>query len=274
MAEQEKWIEEHAGYEHFGLSMEADSEAYAGHANKARELTRKSVDSAIRDDSKENGAIWEENAAVREAAFGNAAEAKKAAADGLKLYPTSQGVEVEAALAYAMAGDAAHAESMAQDLNQRFPLDTQVQALWLPVIRAQEALDRNNTAAAIEDLQPASGPIEFGQTPFVANLSCLYPTYIRGAAYLAAGQGKTAAREFQKILEHSGLVWNCWTGALAKLGVARAHALEAKTEQGADADAARVRALAGYKDFLASWKDADADVPVLKQARSEYAKLQ
>ncbi|HVH50380.1 MAG TPA: tetratricopeptide repeat protein, partial [Candidatus Bathyarchaeia archaeon] len=274
MAEQGKWLEEHAGYENFGLSMEADTEAYAGHVKKARELTRKSVESALRDDSKENGAIWEENEAVWEAAFGNAAEAKKAAADGLKLYPTSQGVEVEAALVYAMAGDAAHAESMAQDLSKRFPLDTQVQALWLPAIRAQEALDRKNPAVAIEDLQPAGGPMELAQIPFVINVSCLYPTYIRGEAYLAAGQGKSAAREFQKIVEHSGLVWNCWTGALARLGVARANALQAKTLQGAEADAARVRALAGYKEFLALWKDGDADVPILKQAKSEYAKLQ
>jgi len=252
--------------------MEADTEAYAGHVRKARELSRKSVESATRADSKENGAIWEENAAVREAAFGNDAESKKAAADGLKLYPTSQGVDVEAALAYAMAGDAAHAESMAQDLNKRFPLDTQVQTLWLPAIRAQEA--RKNAAAAIVDLQPASGPMEFADIPFVANLSCLYPTYIRGEAYLEAGQGKAAAEEFQKILDHGGLVWNCWTGALAKLGVARANALQAKTLQGADADAARVRALAGYKDFLALWKDGDADVPILKQAKNEYLKLQ
>jgi eukaryotic-like serine/threonine-protein kinase len=237
-------------------------------------LWHQSVESAIRTDGKENGAIWEENEALWEVAFGNVAEAKKAAADGLKLYPTSQGVEEEAALVYAMAGDVAHAESMAQDLNKRFPLDTQVQALWLPAIRAQEALDRKSAAVAIEDLQPASGPMELAQIPFVVNLSCLYPTYTRGQAYLAAGQGKSAAREFQKILEQSGLVWNCWTGALAKLGVARANALEAKTEQGADADAARVRALAGYKDFLALWKDADTDTPVLKQAKSEYAKLQ
>jgi tetratricopeptide (TPR) repeat protein len=274
MAEQAKWLAEHAGYENFGFSLDADTEAYAGHSNRARELVRKSVESAIRADSKENGGIWEENAAVWEAAFGNEAEAKKAAADGLKLYPTSQGVDVEAALAYAMAGDAAHAESMAQDLNKRFPLDTQIQALWLPAIRAQEALDRKNAAAAIEDLQPASGPVEFAQIAFVTNLSCLYPTYIRGEAYLAAGQGKSAAREFQKILEHSGLVWNCWTGALAKLGVARANALEAKTSRGADADAARVRALAAYKEFLSLWKDADPDVPTLKQAKAEYAKLQ
>ena len=99
------------------------------------------------------------------------------------------------------------------------------------------------------------------------------PTYIRGEAYLAAGQGAQAAAEFQKILDHPGLVWNCWTGALAKLGVARANALEAKSASGADADAARVRALAAYKDFLTLWKDADPDIPVYQQAKAEYARL-
>jgi eukaryotic-like serine/threonine-protein kinase len=117
-------------------------------------------------------------------------------------------------------------------------------------------------------------PIEFGQQWFAANISCLYPTYVRGEAYLAAGQGRAAAAEFQKIIDHSGIVWNCWTGALAHLGVARANALELKTARGPDVDAARVRALAAYKDFLTLWKDADPDIPILKQANSEYAKLQ
>jgi eukaryotic-like serine/threonine-protein kinase len=136
------------------------------------------------------------------------------------------------------------------------------------------ALNQKNPAAAITRLQPALPPQEYGQILFVNNLSCLYPTYIRGHAYLAAGQGKEAAAEFQKILDHSGIVWNCWTGALAQLGVARANALQAKSSSGADADAARVRALAAYKDFLTLWKDADPDIPVLKQAKAEYAKLQ
>ena len=120
----------------------------------------------------------------------------------------------------------------------------------------------------------AASPIEFGQIVFVVNLSCLYPTYIRAEAYLAAEQGSAAAAEFQKILDHSGIVWNCWTGALAHLGLARAYALEARTSQGADADAARVRALAAFKEFLALWKDADPDIPILKEAKAEYAKLQ
>jgi len=273
-AQEQKWFADHVAVENFGLFLDSDSEAYAGRLSKARERTKQAVDSAIRADSKETGAIGWENAALREAAFGNSGEAKQAAAEGLKLYPASQGVQVEAALAYAMAGDTARAQSMAKDLNQRYPLDTQVQSLWLPAVQAQLALNRKAPAEAIEDLQRALPPIEYGQIAFIAQISCLYPTYIRGQAYLAAGQGKEAAAEFQKILDHSGMVWNCWTGALARLGVARANALQSKNSTGADSDAARVRALAAYKDFLTLWKDADPDVPIYKQAKAEYAKLE
>jgi serine/threonine protein kinase/tetratricopeptide (TPR) repeat protein len=278
MAEQQQWFAGQPDYESFGLSLASDTEAYGGHLGKARELTRRAVESAIRADSKENGAIWQENAAIAQAAFGNAAEARQSASEALKLAPASQGVEVEAALAFAMAGDTARAESLAQDLAKRYPLDTQMQSLWLPSIQAQLALNRKNPSAAVTTLQPALPPIEYGQIQFVANISCLYPTYIRGEAHLAAGQGKEAAAEFQKIIDHSGIVWNCWTGALAHLGVARANALQAKTSQaqgqGADADLARTRALAAYKDFLTLWKDADPDIPILKEAKAEYAKLQ
>jgi hypothetical protein len=172
-----------------------------------------------------------------------------------------------------MMGEIARAESLSEDLDKRYPLDTQVQSLWLTAIRAQLALDRKNPRAAIESLQAVS-PIELGQIAFVTNISCLYPTYIWGVAYLASSRSKAAAAQFQKILEHGGIVWNCWTGSLARLGLARAYALEAKTSQGADADAARVRALRAYKDFLTLWKDADPDIPILKEAKAEYAKLQ
>ena len=124
-----------------------------GHLSKAQEFTKRSVDSAIRADRKENGAIWLENSALREAAFGNLKNANQAAAEGLKLMPTSQGVRVEAALAYAMAGDSARAEFLAQDLNKRYPLDTQMQSLWLPAIRAQLALNRKNPTDALKNLQ-------------------------------------------------------------------------------------------------------------------------
>jgi serine/threonine protein kinase/tetratricopeptide (TPR) repeat protein len=272
MAEQQQWF---AGKpeENYGLSLASDTEAYAGHFRKARDLTKRSIDSAIRADSKENGAIWQENSALREAAFGNSAEASHAAVEGLKLAPASQAVESEAALALAMAGETVRAESLAKDLNERYPLDTQMQSLWLPAIQSQLALDRKKPAAALNALQAASGN-DLGQIAFVSNLSCLYHIYLRGEAYLAAGQPSASAAEFQRILDHSGIVWNCWTGALAHLGVARANALQSRTTQGADADAARVRALAAYKDFLAIWKDADLDIPILKQAKAEYATLQ
>jgi hypothetical protein len=131
-------------------------------------------------------------------------------------------------------------------LGKRFPLDTEVQSLWLPAIQAQLALDKKNPASALTTLQAASS-IELGE-------GCLNSVYVRGEAYLAAGQGAPAAAEFQKILDHSGIVQNCWTGALARLGVARANGLLARTSQGADADAARVRALAAYKSFLTPGK--------------------
>ena len=273
MAEQQKWFTGKPE-ENLGLGLFSDTEAYGGRLGKARDLTRQATESAIRTDAKETGGIWQENEALREAAFGQAAEAKQYAAEGLKLAPASEGVGVEAALAYALAGETARAESLAQDLDKRFPVDTQMQALWLPPIRARVALDRRNPTEALHDLQAATGSIELGQITFVDNLSCLYPTYIRGEAYLEAGQGGAAAGEFQRILDHSGIVWNCWTGALAHLGVARANALQSKNSKGADADAARVRALAAYKEFLTLWKDADPDIPILKQAQAEYAKLQ
>jgi eukaryotic-like serine/threonine-protein kinase len=273
MDQQQKWLKGKQA-ENNGLSLESDTEAYVGHLEKARELTRRAVDSALHADSKETGAVWLENAAIREAAFGNMVAAKQAAAAGRKLAPESAGVSAEAALAFAMAGDRTQAKSLAQDLNQRFPLHTQMQSILLPPVRAQLALKDRNPGEAIQDLQAVSPPIEFAVIPFVVNGSCLYPTYIRGEAYLAAGEGSAAASEFQKILDHSGIVWNCWTGALAHLGVARANALESKSLEGAEADAARARALAAYKDFLELWKDADPNVPVYKAAKAEYAKLQ
>jgi eukaryotic-like serine/threonine-protein kinase len=272
MKEEQQWFA-NKPEENFGLELASDTEAYGGHVAKARELVKLAVASAIRNDSKEAGAIWVANTALQQAAYGNRLEARQGAAEALKLAPNSQGVESEAALAFAMAGDPARAEFLAQDLARRFPLDSQMQSLWLPAIRTQVALDRKSTAPAQINRGPTS-TIDLGAIPFVLNISCLYHLYIQAEAHLASGQGSVAAAEFQKILDHSGIVWNCWTGSLAHLGVARANALEARTSQGADADAARTRALAAYKDFLALWKDADQDVPILKQAKSEYTKLE
>ncbi len=259
--------------ENWGTALAADTEAYGGRLPRARELTKQSIDSAVRADSKEGAALWQENSALREAAFGNLPEAREAAKKGLQLAPASSGVMAEAALALAMAADSAPAENLARQLNKQYPLDTQMQLLWLPAIRAALLLRARNPAAAIEALQPGT-TVEYGQVSFATSLSSLYPTYIRGEAYLAAGQGKEAAAEFQKIIDHNGIVWNCWTGALAHLGVARANALQSRTSHGADADAARVRSLASYKDFLALWRDADPHIPVLKEAKVEYARVQ
>jgi hypothetical protein len=159
-------------------------------------------------------------------------------------------------------------------IGERSPLDTEMQLLWLSAIEAQLALNKKNPASALNALQAAS-PVELGQIAFVANISCLYPTYVPGEAHLAAGQGSATATEFQKILDRtaasSGTTgrerWRIW--AWLVLTPCR------RASQGVDADAARVRnQLAGYKDFLTPWKDADPDIPIVKQAKAEYAKLQ
>jgi eukaryotic-like serine/threonine-protein kinase len=273
MAEQEQWFSGRDEYENYGLALASDTEAYAGHLRKARELSARAVESAVRTDQKEVGAIYLANAAVLAAAYGEAAQARQAATRALRLSAISPGPEAEVALAFAMVGDGARAQTLAKDLDKRFPLDTQMQHLWLPAIKAQLALYRKSPALALRELGSATA-IEFGNIPYTNNLSCLYHVYVRGQAYLAAGQGSSAAGEFQKIVDHSGMVANCWTGALAHLGLGRANVLESKSMQGADADAARVRALAAYRDFLTLWKDADADIPVLREAKAEYAKLQ
>ena len=272
MAEQLQWFNGKPE-ENYGLALAADTEAYHGRLGSARELVKRAVESAVRADSKENAGVWLENMALYEASIGNREEARQKAAEGLGLAPGSQGVNSEAALAFAMAAENAQAEALAKEMNSQHPLDTQVQSLWLPAVRAELDLRSDKPQAAVEALQAASG-IDLGQFTFVNNMSCLYDIYIRGEAYLDAGQASASANEFQKIVDHNGIVRNCWTGALARLGVGRANALQARTSHGADADAARVRALAAYKDFLSLWKDADPDIPILKQAQAEYAKLQ
>jgi tetratricopeptide (TPR) repeat protein len=273
MAAQEQWLASKPDYEHFGLSLAADTAGYRGQVKKAREFTERAVAAAVRADNKESAGVWQAIGAQREAAFGYPAEAKPQAAQALKLAPESLAVRSETAFARAMAGDSLGAETLAQELEKQYHLNTPIQLWWLPAIRAKLTLHQNNPQAALDSLK-ASASIELGGVPFVANGSCMYPTYVRGETELAAGQGKDAAAEFQKILDHGGLVWNCWTGIMARLGVARANVLEFKSAQGADADAARVRALRAYQDFLSVWKAADADVPVLKAAREEMQKLQ
>ena len=262
MKQQTDWATGKPGSEHPMLSLESDTEAWFGKLGKARQLTRQAVETAGRSDEKEPAALWQVSAAIREALFGNADAARQNAAAAVALFPGSRDVGVQAALAYALAGDTAHAQSIVDDLTERLPLDTVVQAVWLPTIRAQVETGHRNPARSIELLQ-AAAPYELGILTASGTNSCLYPVYVRAQAYLAAQQGPAAEAEFQKILDHRGLLWNCATGALARLGLARAHALQADT---ADARAA-------YQEFFALWKDADPDVPVLIAAKAEFAKL-
>jgi len=188
--------------------------------------------------------------------------ARDGAAAALDLAPESRDAEAQSALAFALAGDSTLAQSRADDLNKRFPQDTVIQSVWLPTIRAQMELGHKNAPRSIELLQPAV-PYELGMLSGSATNSCLYPLYVRAQAYLNAQQSSAAVAEFQKILDHRGLLWNCVTGPLAHLGLARAYALQGNT----------AKARAAYQDFLTLWKDADADIPVLVAAKSEYAKL-
>ena len=262
MKQQADWAIGKPGAEDWMLSLESDTEAWSGRLGEARALSRQAVESARRRDEKEPAALWQANAAIREALFGNAEAARQIAAAAIALAPGSHDSEAQAALAYALAGDVAHAQSIADDLAKRFPQDTVVQSVWLPTVRAQIETGRKNAARSIGLLQGA-GPNELGMLSGSATNSCLYPVYVRAEAYLAAQHGKLAAAEFLKILGHRGLLWNCATGSLARLGLARAYVLQGDT----------AKARAAYQDFFALWKDADPDIPILKQAKAEYAKL-
>ncbi|HEX8815716.1 MAG TPA: winged helix-turn-helix domain-containing protein [Terriglobales bacterium] len=276
MAAQQTWFTDNRVpvFQHYGPALAADTEAYVGHVTKARELTTQAVNSALQSDDKDDAANYRANRALQQAAYGNFTDARQFADEALKLAPENPNVAVQAGLALAIAGDTARALAVVQDLGKRFPKDMQLQALGVPPIEAQLQLARNQTDLALNTLRPGL-QIELGNTSFSAtNTSCLYATYVRGQAYLAAGQGRIAAAEFQKIIDHNGIVGNCWTGALAHLGVARANVLEAGASQGPDADAARSRAVAAYRDFFALWRGADPGVPILKAAKAESIRLQ
>ena len=262
MKQQADWAIGKPSAEDQMLSLESDTEAWSGRLGKARELSRQAVESARRSDEKEPAALWQANAAIREALFGNAGVARQNAAAAVALAPGGRDAEARAALAYALAGDAVHAQSLADDLTKRFPQDTFVQSVWLPSIQAQIETVRKNAARSVELLHTAV-PRELGMLSYATPNSCLYPVYVRAEAYLSAQQGAAAAVEFQKILDHRGLLWNCATGALAHLQIGRAYAMQGDT----------AKARAAYQNFLAVWKDADADIPILIAAKSEYEKL-
>ena len=244
------------GVEDSLLSNEADTAAYFGHLRTAREFSRRASASAERAGEKETAASYEVNAALREAIFGNAGEARKRSQAALAL-STDRDTQYGAGMALGFAGDSPRAEALANHLAEQFSEDTAVQYCYLPTIRALLALSRKDSSKAIELLQVAS-PYELGTA------GGLYPVYVRGEAYLVARQSSEAVTEFQKILDHRGIVQNEPIGALAHLGLARAYAMSVDT----------AKARAAYENFLALWKDADPALHILKEAKAEYAKLQ
>jgi predicted Zn-dependent protease len=260
MERQVAWSAGKPGDEDLLLSFQSDAEAYYGHLAKARDFSRRAVDSAVRNDSKETAALWQVNAALREAEFGNSAIAKQDVAAALALAP-GRDVKLLAALTLARIGETAGAKASVEELEKNYPSFTLLKVYWLPTIKAAMELNANNSTQAMVDLE-AAAPYELGEPPQL-QLGTMYPVYIRGQAQLAAHNGAAAATEFQKFLDHRGITLNFPLGALAHLGLARAYALSGDT----------AKAKTAYNDFFALWKDADPDIPILQQAKAEDANL-
>jgi len=248
------------GSEDLLLAAQADTEAWHGRLRSAREFTRRAVSSAQHNDASESAAAYQVLAALREVEAGNREQARTDALAAVKLGPNSD-VRALAALALARAGDVAEAGKLAAELDKEWPQGTLVQQYWLPTIRAAIALQRNDAKEAIVQLEVAK-PIELGIPSNLMAVLC--PPYLRAQAYLALRDGNAAAAEFQKFLDHPGIAVNFPWSALARLGLARAYAMQRDT----------AKAKAGYQDFLALWNDADSDLPVYREAKAEYAKLQ
>jgi eukaryotic-like serine/threonine-protein kinase len=262
MAQQVAWAAGKPGVEDALLGYEADTVAYSGRLRDARDFSRRAMDSAERTQEKEAAATYSALSGLHEALFGNAEDARRRATLALGL-SAGRDVQYGAALAFVYAGDDARAQALAGDLGKRFPEDTIVQFNFLPTVRAKLAVSKGNASEAIESLRTAT-PYELGQTTSSTyGWTALYPVYARGEAYLAAHQGNEAATEFQKILDHRGIVLNEPIGALAHFQIGRAYALQGDT----------AKARAAYQDFLTLWKDADLDIPILIAAKAEYAKL-
>ena len=260
MQEQVAWAAGKPGDEDLLLSMQSDTEAFYGRLGKARDFSRRAVDTAVRADSKETGAFWQVNAALRDAELGYAALARQGVTAALAL-SSGRDVKVVSALTLARIGDVKRAKALAEDLEKNYPLNTLLRLYWLPTINAAIALNKGNSSQALGDLG-AAAPYELGETETPINY--LYPAYVRGQAYLQARNGNAAAAEFQKLLDQRGIVANFVTGSLARLQQGRAYAMAGD----------RVKAKAAYQEFFTIWKDADPDIPILKQAKAEYAKLQ
>jgi eukaryotic-like serine/threonine-protein kinase len=252
-----------AADEEWLLALEADTAAYFGHLGKAREFSRQAADSAGRAGEKERAATYYAVSALREALFGNADRAGRQATLA-KRRASGRDMDYGLALALAYAGDVGQAQALADDLGKRFPEDTIIRFNYLPTLRAKLELLHANPQEALAIVGAAS-PYELGVAASdYYNWPSLYPVYVRGEAYLAARKVSEAASEFRKILDHRGIVLNEPIGALAHLQLGRAYAMQGDT----------AKARAAYQDFLTLWKDADPDIPILKAAKSEFAKLQ
>ena len=249
------------GKEDLLLASEADTEAWYGRLKNARELTQRAVDSASHNDAKETAAIYNAAAALRELEVGKREQASVYVKAAMKL-ALNRAVRYMGALALARIGEIPRAEKLAADLERMYPLDTLVQAYWLPSIRAVVALQHKDPNRAIELLKLASAT-ELSTDPLTSVQVVLVPVYVRGEAYLMLHDGTRAAAEFQKFIDDRGLVGNFPWGALARLGLARAYATQSD----------KIKARTAYQDFLTLWKDADPSLPVLQQAKAEYAKL-
>jgi serine/threonine protein kinase/tetratricopeptide (TPR) repeat protein len=261
MRQQAAWSAGKPGGESNMLASQADTSAYSGRLREARVFSRQAMDSAGRADLKEAAATYAVESDLREALFGNLSEARRGAALAMQR-STDQGVQFTAALALAYVGNDRQAQALTADLVKRFPESTITLSNFLPTLRAKLALNKGNASGAIESLTDAA-PYELGKSGNYG-WTALYPVYVRGEAYLAAHQGTEAAAEFQKILDHRGIVLNEPIGALAHLQIARAYAMQGDT----------TKAKAAYQDFLTLWKDADPDIPIFIAAKAEYAKLQ
>jgi tetratricopeptide (TPR) repeat protein len=242
----------------YSLMLQSGTEAYFGHLKRARDFNSRAVDTAHKQSLNESAAEFRDTQAFIEAEFGNHELARQTVAAALTI-SSGRLARLFAAMAFARAGEIGQAQALAEELNKRFPSDTLLQRYWLPTIHAATDLARKNPSSSLTALQDVS--YELGSQPGGTNM---YPTYIRAQAYLAAHQGKDAASEFQKILDHRHIALNAPWGALAHFGLGRAYLLQGDT----------AKARAAYQDFLALWKDADPDIPILKQAKAEYAKLQ
>jgi len=220
MDEQLAWAAGKPGDEDFLLSLQSDTEAYYGRQSKARDFTRRAVNSAVRAESKETAALWQINAALREAELGNTASAKQGVTSALGLSPGLD-VKVIAAFTLARAGDSTRAKTMAVELEKNYPTDSFVKVYWLPTINAAIELNQGNSSQALKDLEVAR-PYELGGAGTLINY--IYPAYLRGQAHLLAHNPNAAAAEFQKLLDYRGIVLNFVTGALAHLQLGRAYA--------------------------------------------------